>query len=76
LLDDGVVVGRGSGFFSTQALNATISGIGEDRVLFSVDYPFVSMHEAAAWFDNAAINDNTREKIGHTNAERLFGLKH
>jgi hypothetical protein len=21
-------------------------------------------------------NDNTREKIGHTNAERLFGLKH
>jgi predicted TIM-barrel fold metal-dependent hydrolase len=34
------------------------------------------MHEAAAWFDNAAINDNTREKIGHTNAERLFGLKH
>jgi 2,3-dihydroxybenzoate decarboxylase len=65
-----------SGFFSTQALNATISGIGEDRVLFSVGYPFVSMHEAAAWFDNAAINDNTREKIGHTNAERLFGLKH
>ena len=33
------------------------------------------MHEAVAWFDNAAINDNTREKIGRTNAERLFGLK-
>jgi len=64
-----------SGFFSTPALNATIAGIGEDRVLFSVDYPFESMHQAAAWFDNASINENTREKIGRTNAECLFGLK-
>jgi predicted TIM-barrel fold metal-dependent hydrolase len=65
-----------SGFFRTQALNATMSEMGEDRVLFSVDYPYESMHEAVAWFDNAAINDNAREKIGRTNAERLFGLKH
>jgi len=64
-----------SGNFRTQALNDTLSEIGEDRVLFSTDYPYESMHEAAAWFDNAAINDNTREKIGRTNAERLFGLK-
>jgi len=33
------------------------------------------MHGAADWFDHAAINDNTREKIGRTNAQRLFGLK-
>jgi gamma-resorcylate decarboxylase len=64
-----------SGFFRTQALNATISEMSEDRVLFSVDYPFESMQEAATWFDNAAINDTTREKIGRTNAERLFKLK-
>jgi gamma-resorcylate decarboxylase len=64
-----------SGNFRTQALNDTLSEIGEDRVLFSTDYPYESMHEASAWFDNAAINDNTREKIGRTNAERLFGLK-
>jgi predicted TIM-barrel fold metal-dependent hydrolase len=64
-----------SGNFRTQALNDTLSEIGEDRVLFSTDYPYESMHEAAAWFDNAAINDNTREKIGRTNAQRLFGLK-
>ncbi len=44
-------------------------------MLFSVDYPYESMHEAVAWFDNAVINDNTREKIGRTNAEHLFGLK-
>jgi gamma-resorcylate decarboxylase len=64
-----------SGNFRTQALYDTLSEIGEDRVLFSTDYPYESMQEAAAWFDDAAINDNTREKIGRTNAERLFGLK-
>jgi gamma-resorcylate decarboxylase len=64
-----------SGFFRTQALNATMAEIGEDRVLFSVDYPFESMEAAATWFDNAAINDTTREKIGRTNAEHLFKLK-
>jgi gamma-resorcylate decarboxylase len=63
-----------SGNFRTQALNATLSEIGEDRVMFSVDYPYESMHEAAVWFDGAAISDNTRAKIGRGNAERLFGL--
>jgi gamma-resorcylate decarboxylase len=64
-----------SGNFRTQTLYDTLSEMGEDRVLFSTDYPYESMYEAAAWFDNAAINDNTREKLGRTNAERLFGLK-
>jgi 2,3-dihydroxybenzoate decarboxylase len=65
-----------SGFFSTPALDTTLLAIGEDRVLFSTDYPYESMHVAADWFDNADINENTREKIGRTNAQRLFGLKH
>ena len=63
-----------SGFFRTQALNATLSELGEDRVLFSTDYPYESMQEASAWFDNAAISDNARAKIGRSNAIRLFGL--
>jgi gamma-resorcylate decarboxylase len=63
-----------SGNFRTQALNATLSEIGKDRVLFSVDYPYESMYEAAAWFDGASISDNTRAKIGRSNAQRIFGL--
>jgi gamma-resorcylate decarboxylase len=63
-----------SGNFRTQALNATLAELGADRVLFSVDYPYESMYEAAAWFDNASISDNDRAKIGRGNAERLFGL--
>ena len=30
------------------------------------------MREAADWFDNAAISQNDRVKIGHANARRLF----
>jgi 2,3-dihydroxybenzoate decarboxylase len=61
-----------SGNFHTQTLNATLAEMGVDRVLFSSDYPYESMREASDWFDNAAINENDRAKIGHTNARRLF----
>ncbi len=64
-----------SGNFHTQTLDATIAEMGADRVLFSTDYPFESMREAADWFDNAAINDNDRIKIGRSNSEKLFRLK-
>lgn len=61
-----------SGNFHTQTLNATLSEMGVDRVLYSSDYPYESMREASDWFDNAAISDNDRKRIGYTNARRLF----
>lgn len=61
-----------SGNFHTQTLNATLADMGVDRVLYSSDYPYESMREASAWFDNAAISDNDRIKIGSTNARQLF----
>jgi len=61
-----------SGNFHTQTLNATLAEMGADRVLYSSDYPYESMREASDWFDNAAISDNDRTKIGHANARRLF----
>ncbi|WP_411129982.1 amidohydrolase family protein [Streptomyces sp. x-19] len=61
-----------SGNFHTQTLNATMAEMGADRVLYSSDYPYESMREASDWFDNAALNDNDRAKIGHLNARRLF----
>jgi len=45
-----------------------------ERVLFSVDYPFEDISDAAAWFDHAPLNEADRRKIGRTNALRLFGL--
>ena len=63
-----------SGSFRTQALLSTLSEIGSDRVLFSTDYPFEEISEAASWFDSASIAENDREKIGRLNAVRLFNL--
>lgn len=64
-----------SGNFHTQTLDATLAELGADRVLFSTDYPYESMREAADWFDNAAISENDRVKIGRSNSEKLFRLK-
>lgn len=63
-----------SGNFHTQALNATLTELGADRVLFSTDYPYESMREAADWFDNAPISENDRQKIGRDNSFKLFKL--
>ena len=63
-----------SGNFHAQTLEATLAELGADRVLFSTDYPYESMREAADWFDNAAISENDRVKIGRSNSEKLFRL--
>ncbi len=64
-----------SGDFRTATLVDAISEVGADRILFSVDYPFEEMSEAASWFDAAPISDADREKIGRDNAARLFQLE-
>jgi gamma-resorcylate decarboxylase len=63
-----------SGNFHTLALNNTLAEVGADHVLFSIDYPYESMREAADWFDNASISEDDRGKIGRGNAEKLFSL--
>jgi len=63
-----------SGHFRTQALINAILEIGADRILFSTDYPFEQIAEAADWFDAAAMSENDRRKIGRDNAARLFKL--
>jgi len=64
-----------AGVNDTPALLDTLLQIGTDRVLFSVDTPWEIAEEFAPWFDTCPISDNDRQKIGRTNAERLFGLK-
>jgi predicted TIM-barrel fold metal-dependent hydrolase len=63
-----------SGNFRTPALVNTILEVGADRVLFSADYPFEDMREAAAWFDHLELNDGDLTKIARTNAQRLLRL--
>ena len=63
-----------SGNFRTQTLIDAILEVGSDRILFSTDWPFENIDHAADWFDAASISEADREKIGRTNARRLFKL--
>jgi gamma-resorcylate decarboxylase len=61
-----------AGNFRTQTLIDAILEVGADRILFSADYPFEEVGEAAEWFDSASISEPDRVKIGRMNAARLF----
>jgi 2,3-dihydroxybenzoate decarboxylase len=64
-----------SGNFHTPSLSNVVTEMGSDRVMFSVDWPFEAVEEAALWFDKADIAEADRIKIGRENAVKLFKLK-
>jgi predicted TIM-barrel fold metal-dependent hydrolase len=64
-----------SGNFTDLSLQNAVQEMGADRILFSADYPYEKMEEAAEWFDRAPIGENDRMKIGRTNAIKLLDLK-
>jgi predicted TIM-barrel fold metal-dependent hydrolase len=61
-----------SGNFHAPALHNALTELGADHILFSTDYPYESMREAADWFDNVDISEADRQQIGQANARRLF----
>lgn len=64
-----------SGNFHTPSLVNAMTEMGPERVMFSVDWPFEDIGEAATWLDKAAISDTERTKVGRDNAIKLFKLK-
>ncbi|MCY4513828.1 MAG: amidohydrolase family protein [Candidatus Tectomicrobia bacterium] len=63
-----------SAFFRDELLTLVLSVMGDDRVLFAVDYPFVSNKLGADWFRAVDLPRAVKEKIAHLNAERLLGI--
>ncbi|HEX5139559.1 MAG TPA: amidohydrolase family protein [Dehalococcoidia bacterium] len=63
-----------SGFFSTPALLCTILQMGIDRVLFSVDWPFVENVPGTAWMETVPISEDDRQKMLNGNARRLLKM--
>ncbi|MEH3106167.1 MAG: amidohydrolase family protein [Sphingomonas fennica] len=55
-------------------LKFNLEVLGEDAVMFAVDYPYQETHEAADWIRGAAISEEARRKVAYKNAERIFGL--
>ncbi|MFJ9590900.1 amidohydrolase family protein [Streptomyces acidicola] len=63
-----------SGFLDDVAFAAAIDTVGTDRVMFSVDYPFLGSAETRAYLDQLPLSQSDKEKIAHANAERLLKL--
>lgn len=64
-----------SGNFSDPALLCSVMEMGIDRVLFSIDYPFVPNDPAwLKWAENTSFSAEDRAKIIGGNAEKLLKL--
>jgi 2,3-dihydroxybenzoate decarboxylase len=63
-----------SGNFSNPALLCCVMEMGVDRILFSVDYPFVRNEPAARWIPTIPLCAEDKAKILSGNAARLLKL--
>jgi predicted TIM-barrel fold metal-dependent hydrolase len=64
-----------SGFFTMPPFLNALQIFGDDRILFSVDYPFAKNAHGRAFLDALAISPEDRKKIAHENADRLLKLR-
>ncbi|MCH9011189.1 MAG: amidohydrolase [Chloroflexi bacterium] len=63
-----------SGNFSNPALLCCVMEMGVDRILFSVDYPFVDNKSGTDWIPTIPLSAEDKTKILSGNAERLLRL--
>jgi 2,3-dihydroxybenzoate decarboxylase len=63
-----------TGVCSHPALLCALSALGEDSVMFSVDYPYEDCSVAAEFVETAPLSEDLRAKVCHGNAERLLRL--
>jgi len=63
-----------SGNFSTPALMCCIMEMGVDRILFSVDYPFVPNPPGTKWMADLPLSLEDRTKILSGNTKRLLKM--
>ena len=64
-----------SGNFSNPALLCSVMEIGIDRIIFSIDYPFVPNKPGMDWLPTVPLCKEDMNKLLHGNAERLLKLK-
>jgi len=63
-----------SGFFSDPALVCCMMEMGIDRILFSVDYPFMENAPGAEWIKTLPLSAEDQQKLLNGNARRLLKL--
>jgi 2,3-dihydroxybenzoate decarboxylase len=63
-----------SGVFSEAPLVATITALGHDRVMYSIDYPYEDGAVAKTFLESISLDEDTRMRIGRRNAQQLLRL--
>jgi predicted TIM-barrel fold metal-dependent hydrolase len=63
-----------SGNFSTPALICTMLELGIDRIMFSVDYPYVVNRDGMNWIEQLQLSPDDKRKLVGDNAKRLLKL--
>ncbi len=63
-----------SGFFSTPALMCCMQEMGMDRVIFSIDWPYVENDLGMDWIRTLQLNPADMNKLLHGNAKQLLKL--
>ena len=63
-----------SGHFSTPALLCAVMEMGIDRILFSVDWPFIDNLPGMRWMETVPLSAEDREKMFNGNARRLLKM--
>lgn len=63
-----------SGIFDYPQLKFCVEVVGADRIIHSVDCPFISNAGAKPFIEQAPICEKEKEMIAYKNAERLFAL--
>ncbi|MFW7354928.1 MAG: amidohydrolase family protein [Brucella sp.] len=61
-----------SGMLQIPHFNFINEVLGSDRILFSVDYPYLTMSGATDFLATLPVSEEDKAKISHQNAEKLF----
>jgi len=67
-------IGTTSGLCWEPAVKLMIDVMGEDRVMYAMDYPYQYVPDEVRAMDNLSITDAQKKKFFQTNAERWFNL--
>lgn len=63
-----------SGILDYAQLKFAMDVMGEDRIVYSVDFPLISNVGAAEWLEKADISEEAKEKIAYKNIAKLMKL--
>ncbi len=63
-----------SGIFDYPQLKFCVDVLGADRIIHSVDYPFILNDGARQFIEDAPITESEKQLIAYKNAEKLFEI--